>query len=146
MEFRNVNFTYPGSEGRAVLENLSFRVEPGQTLAIIGETGSGKSSLVHLIPRFYDVTAGEVLVDGLNIQEIRRDFLRKNIAIVLQDTVLFSNTIENNIKYANLDASDDEMLRAAEMSYIRRYIERQPHPYRTFLKQAGAGLSMVSGS
>ena len=91
--------------------------------------------------RFYPVDRGEILVDGVDIQDIRRDFLRKNIAIVLQDTVLFSNTIENNIKYANLGASDEEMVRAADMSYIRHDIERQPKKYQTFLKQAGAGLS-----
>ena len=91
--------------------------------------------------RFYPVDNGEILVDGVNIQDIKRDSLRENIAIVLQDTVLFSNTIENNIKYANLEASDEEMVNAAEMSNIRRYIEKQPKKYKTFLKHAGAGLS-----
>ena len=91
--------------------------------------------------RFYPVDRGEILVDGVNIQDIKRDFLRDNIAIVLQDTVLFSNTIENNIKYANLEASDEEMVNAAQMSNIRRFIERQPKKYQAYLKQAGAGLS-----
>ena len=107
----------------------------------MGSTGSGKTTVVNLLMRFYPVDAGEILIDGVNIQDIKRDELRKNIAIVLQDTVLFSNTIENNIKYANLDASEEEMVNAADMSNIRKYIERLPGKYQTFLKQAGAGLS-----
>ena len=91
--------------------------------------------------RFYPVDKGEIMVDGVNIQDIDRDYLRNNIAIVLQDTVLFSNTIENNIKYANLEATDAEMVNAAKMSHIHRYIERLPKKYDTVLKQAGAGLS-----
>jgi ATP-binding cassette subfamily B protein len=91
--------------------------------------------------RFYQVDASEILIDGMNIYDIKRDELRKNIAIVLQDTVLFSDTIENNIKYSNPQASDQEMYYAARMSYLNRYIDRLPQKYQTFLKQAGAGLS-----
>lgn len=139
VSFRNVDFSY--ISGKQVLYDFNLDVEPGQKIALVGATGSGKTTVVNLLMRFYPPDRGEILVDGINIQEIRRDFLRKNIAIVLQDTVLFSNTIENNIKYANLDAEDAAMVEAAEMSHIRRYIERQPHKYQTFLKQAGAGLS-----
>lgn len=139
ISFRNVDFSYV--TGKQVLYGFDLDVEPGQKIALVGSTGSGKTTVVNLLMRFYPVDNGEILVDGVNIQNIRRDFLRKNIAIVLQDTVLFSNTIENNIKYANLNASDEEMINAAEMSHIRRYIERQPNKYKTFLKQAGAGLS-----
>ncbi len=139
ISFRNVDFSYV--PGKQVLYDFDLDVEPGQKIALVGSTGSGKTTVVNLLMRFYPVDKGEILVDGENIQNIRRDFLRKNIAIVLQDTVLFSNTIENNIKYANLSASDEEMVNAAEMSNIRRYIERQPNKYQTFLKQAGAGLS-----
>lgn len=139
ISFRNVDFSYV--QGKQVLSDFNLDVEPGQKIALVGSTGSGKTTVVNLLMRFYPVDRGEILVDGVNIQSIRRDFLRKNIAIVLQDTVLFSNTIENNIKYANLDASDEEMVNAADMSNIRHYIERQPQRYRTFLKQAGAGLS-----
>ena len=139
ISFRNVDFSYV--PGKQVLHDFNLDVEPGQKIALVGSTGSGKTTVVNLLMRFYPVDSGEILVDGVNIQDIRRDFLRDNIAIVLQDTVLFSNTIENNIKYANLEASDEEMIRAADMSHIRHYIERQPKKYRTFLKQAGAGLS-----
>ncbi len=139
ISFRNVDFSYV--PGKQVLHDFNLDVEPGQKIALVGSTGSGKTTVVNLLMRFYPVDSGEILVDGVNIQEIRRDFLRDNIAIVLQDTVLFSNTIENNIKYANLGASDEEMINAADMSYIRHYIERQPKKYKTFLKQAGAGLS-----
>ena len=139
ISFRNVDFSYV--PGRQVLYDFDLEVEPGQKIALVGSTGSGKTTVVNLLMRFYPVDKGEILVDGVNIQDIKRDSLRENIAIVLQDTVLFSNTIENNIKYANLEASDEEMVNAAEMSNIRRYIEKQPKKYKTFLKQAGAGLS-----
>ena len=139
ISFRNVDFSYV--PGKQVLYDFDLDVEPGQKIALVGATGSGKTTVVNLLMRFYPVDRGEILVDGVNIQDIRRDFLRKNIAIVLQDTVLFSNTIENNIKYADLSASDEAMISAAEMSHIRRYIERQPGKYQTFLKQAGASLS-----
>ena len=139
ISFRNVDFSYV--PGKQVLYDFDLDVEPGQKIALVGSTGSGKTTVVNLLMRFYPVDKGEILVDGVNIQDLNRDFLRKNIAIVLQDTVLFSNTIENNINYANLEASDEEMVNAAQMSHIRRYIERQPQKYKTFLKQAGANLS-----
>lgn len=139
ISFRNVDFSYV--EGKQVLYDFNLDVEPGQKIALVGATGSGKTTVVNLLMRFYPVDKGEILVDGVNIQEIKRDFLRKNIAIVLQDTVLFSNTIENNIKYADFKASDETMVEAAEMSHIRRFIERQPKKYQTFLKQAGSSLS-----
>ena len=139
ISFRNVDFSYV--PGKQVLFDFDLEVEPGQKIALVGSTGSGKTTVVNLLMRFYPVDRGEILVDGVNIQDIRRDFLRDNIAIVLQDTVLFSNTIENNIKYADLDAPDEAMVRAADMSHIRHYIEKLPKKYDTYLKQAGAGLS-----
>lgn len=139
ISFKNVDFSY--IPGKQVLYDFNLEVEPGQKIALVGATGSGKTTVVNLLMRFYPVDKGEILVDGVNITEIQRDFLRRNIAIVLQDTVLFSNTIENNIKYANLNADDKAMVDAAEMSHIRRYIERQPQQYQTYLKQAGANLS-----
>ena len=139
ISFRNIDFSYIPS--KQVLYDFSLDVKPGQKIALVGATGSGKTTVVNLLMRFYPVDSGEILIDGVNIYDIKRDELRKNIAIVLQDTVLFSNTIENNIKYANLDATDEEMQRAADMSYIKRYIEKLPKKYQTFLKQAGAGLS-----
>ena len=139
ISFRKVDFSYV--EGKKVLHDFNLDVKPGQKIALVGSTGSGKTTVVNLLMRFYPVDSGEILIDGVNIQDIKRDVLRKNIAIVLQDTVLFSNTIEKNIKYANLDADDEEMVNAAAMSNIKKFIERQPKKYQTFLKQAGAGLS-----
>jgi len=139
ISFRNVDFSYV--PGKQVLFDFDLEVEPGQKIALVGSTGSGKTTVVNLLMRFYPVDSGEILVDGVNIQDLSRDYLRDNIAIVLQDTVLFSNTIENNIKYADLDAPDEAMVRAAEMSHIRHYIEKLPKKYDTYLKQAGAGLS-----
>lgn len=139
ISFQNVEFSY--EPGKKVLHDFNLEVEPGQKIALVGATGSGKTTVVNLLMRFYPVDGGRILVDGTNIMDLKRSFLRKNIAIVLQDTVLFSNTIENNIKYAKLDAADKEMEAAAQMSNIQRYIERQPKKYATFLKRAGAGLS-----
>ena len=139
ISFRNVDFSYV--PGKQVLYDFDLDVEPGQKIALVGSTGSGKTTVVNLLMRVYPVDRGEILVDGINIMDMKRDYLRKNIAIVLQDTVLFSNTIENNIKYANLDASEEEMIHAAQMSNIHRFINRQPNKYQTFLKQAGANLS-----
>lgn len=137
--FKNVDFSY--LEGKQVLFDFNLDVRPGQKIALVGATGSGKTTVVNLLMRFYPVDRGEILIDGVNIQDIKRDELRKNIAIVLQDTVLFSDTIENNIKYSNPDASDEEMYYAASMSNLKNYIEKLPKKYQTFLKQAGAGLS-----
>lgn len=137
--FKNIDFSY--IPGKQVLYDFNLDVKPGQKIALVGATGSGKTTVVNLLMRFYPVDAGEILIDGVNIQDIKRDSLRKNIAIVLQDTVLFSDTIESNIKYSNPDASDEEMYYAAEMSNLKHYIERLPKKYQTFLKQAGAGLS-----
>ncbi|MBQ8826307.1 MAG: ABC transporter ATP-binding protein, partial [Oscillospiraceae bacterium] len=137
--FRNVNFSYV--KGKRVIHDFDLDIKPGQKIALVGSTGSGKTTIVNLLMRFYNTDSGEILVDGVNIMDINRDELRKNIGIVLQDTVLFSDTIENNIKYANPDASDEEMIHAAQMSNSRYFIERLPEKYQTFLKQAGSGLS-----
>ena len=139
ISFRNVNFSY--IPGKQVIYDFNLDVKPGQKIALVGATGSGKTTVVNLLMRFYPVDRGGIYIDGVNIQDIKRDELRKNIAIVLQDTVLFSDTIENNIKYANPDASDEEMFEAARTSNLNYYIEHLPDQYRTYLKQAGAGLS-----
>jgi len=139
ISFRNVDFSYV--PGKQVLYDFNLDVKPGQKIALVGATGSGKTTVVNLLMRFYPVDRGGIYIDGVNIQDIKRDELRKNIAIVLQDTVLFSDTIENNIKYANPDASDEEMFEAARTSNLNYYIEHLPDQYRTYLKQAGAGLS-----
>lgn len=137
--FKDVNFSY--IEGKQVLYDFNLDVKPGQKIALVGATGSGKTTVVNLLMRFYPIDSGEILIDGVNIYDIKKDELRKNIAIVLQDTVLFSDTIEKNIKYSNPDASDEEMYYAAEMSNLTHYINKLPKKYQTFLKQAGAGLS-----
>ena len=139
ISFRNVNFSYV--PGKQVLYDFNLDVRPGQKIALVGATGSGKTTVVNLLMRFYPVDSGEILIDGVNIFDIKRDELRKNTAIVLQDTVLFSDTIENNIKYSNPDAEDSEMYQAARMSNAGYFIERLPNKYQTFLKQAGEGLS-----
>ena len=137
--FRNVNFSYvPGSP---VLTDFNLTVKPGQKIALVGATGSGKTTVVNLLMRFYGLDSGEILIDGVNIKELKRDFLRRNTAIVLQDTVLFTDTIENNIKYANPDASEEAVLHAAEMSNCHRFIKRLPKGFQTVLIQAGAHLS-----
>lgn len=139
VSFRNVDFSY--IEGKQVLFDFDLDVKPGQKIALVGATGSGKTTVVNLLMRFFPVDSGQILVDGVDIRDIKRDELRRNIAIVLQDTVLFSDTIENNVKYARPDASDEEMIHAAKMSNSAYFIDRLPEKYGTFLTQAGQNLS-----
>lgn len=139
VSFRHVNFSY--LPGKQVLYDFNLEVRAGQKIALVGATGSGKTTVVNLLMRFYPVDSGEILIDGQDIRTLRRDWLRHNTAIVLQDTVLFSDTIEHNIKYADPGADDARMIRAAEMSNCAPFIDRLPQTYHTFLKQAGAGLS-----
>ncbi len=139
ISFRNVNFSY--IPGKQVLYDFNLDIKPGQKIALVGATGSGKTTVVNLLMRFYPLDSGEILIDGVNIHDIKRDELRRNTAIVLQDTFLFSDTIGGNIKYADRSASDERMKNAAKMSNIARYIERQPDGYDTFLAHAGESLS-----
>ena len=141
IEFRNVSFSYPGSEDHPVLENISFQVQPGETLAIIGSTGSGKSSLVHLIPRFYDVTAGEVLVDGINVKDYRLKSLRDKIAIVLQKAELYSRSIEENIRWSKKNADPWEIKKAAEIAHADDFICSKSYGYYTPVTEGGHYLS-----
>lgn len=137
--FRNVNFSYiPGSP---VLQDFNLTVKPGQKIALVGATGSGKTTVVNLLMRFYSPDSGEILIDGTNIRRISRDALRRNTAIVLQDTVLFTDTVENNIKYADSEASAEAVEHAAQMSNSSLFIRRLPQKYQTLLTQAGAHLS-----
>lgn len=139
ISFKNVNFSY--IPGKQVLYDFSLDVRPGQKIALVGATGSGKTTVVNLLMRFYPIDSGEILIDGVNIADLDRDDLRRNTAIVLQDTVLFSDTIGYNIKYARPEAGDDEMIRAAGMSNSAYFIDKLPEGYSTYLKQAGANLS-----
>ena len=141
IEFKNVSFAYPGSEGQCVLENISFRVQPGQTLAIIGATGSGKSSLVHLIPRFYDATEGEVLVDGVNVKDYGLKELRDKIAIVLQKAELYSRSIEENIRWSRKDATAWEIKKAAQIASADDFICGKSFGYYTPVTEGGHSLS-----
>ncbi len=141
LAFEDVSFSYARDGRDAVLKGISFVVEPGQTLAVLGATGSGKSSLVNLIPRFYDVTAGRVTVDGVDVREVNQATLRKSIAIALQDPVLFSGTIRDNIRYGRPDAGDDEVIAAAKMAQAHEFINRLPDGYDSLVGQRGVNLS-----
>jgi len=139
IDFRNICFSY--TEGKPVLKNLNLSVKPGQKIAIVGATGSGKTTIVNLLTRFYDVDSGEILLDGVNIEDIPKKDLRSAIGIVLQDTVLFSDTIEKNIRYGNLEATDEELREAAKMSNSASFIDRLPDEYQTELTESGSNLS-----
>ena len=139
ISFRHVDFSYV--PGKQVLYDFDLDVRAGQKVALVGATGSGKTTVVNLLMRFYDIDAGEILIDGVNIKDINCDELRRSTAIVLQDTVLFSDTIRNNLKYSNLEASDEEMENAAKMSNCHRMITRLKKGYDTELTESGQNLS-----
>lgn len=139
ISFRHVNFSY--ESGKPVLSDFNLEVKAGQKIALVGATGSGKTTIVNLLMRFYPIDSGGIYIDGKNIMNLNRDWLRHNTAIVLQDTVLFSDTIAASIKYANPNARDEEMEQAAVMSNCAPFIRRLKKGYQTVLKQAGASLS-----
>lgn len=141
VEFRNVGFAYPGSEGQNVLENISFRLEAGQTLAVIGATGSGKSSLTHLIPRFYDATEGQVLVDGIDVRDYDLTLLRDKIAIVMQKAEMYSRSIEENIRWSKKDADPRQIKKAAEIAQADDFICAKSAGYYTAVTEGGHSLS-----
>lgn len=137
--FENVSFGYDDSD--PVLKDVSFVVEPGQTVAILGATGSGKSSLVHLIPRFYDATGGRVTLDGVDVRELDERTLRRCIGVALQEAVLFSGTVRDNIRYGRPDATDEEVVAAARKAQADDFIRALPEGYDTVLGQRGVNLS-----
>jgi ATP-binding cassette subfamily B protein len=139
--FENVAFGYDGHEAEPVLRHVSFVAEPGQTVAILGATGSGKSSLVHLIPRFYDVDDGRITIDGTDIRDVRQEDLRREIGIALQESVLFTGTIRDNIRYGRPDASDEAVVGAAQAAQAHDFIMSLPDGYDTMLGQRGVNLS-----
>lgn len=139
--FDRVTFSYSGDPRDAVLSDIRFTARPGQTVAIIGATGSGKSSLVGLIPRLYDVTAGRVLIDGTDVRDYELDSLRRRIGIVLQETILFTGTIRDNIRYGRPDAGDEEVIAAAKAAEAHSFIAAMPDGYETKLGQQGVNLS-----
>jgi ATP-binding cassette subfamily B protein len=137
--FEDVRAEYKADE--PVLRGVSLTVEPGQTVAIVGPTGAGKTTIINLIPRFYDVTGGSVKIDGYDVRDVTAASLREQIGIVLQDTFLFSDTVMNNIRYGRLDATDEEVIAAAKLVAADSFIERLPQGYHTVLGERGAGLS-----
>ena len=139
--FERVTFSYNGDGHDAVLRNVSFVAEPGQTVAILGATGSGKSSLVHLIPRFYDVASGRVTIDGLDVRDADETALRSKVGISLQESVLFSGTIRDNIRYGRPDASDEEVMAAARLAQAHDFIVAFPAGYDSPVGQRGVNLS-----
>ncbi|MCR4431483.1 MAG: ABC transporter ATP-binding protein/permease [Tepidanaerobacteraceae bacterium] len=140
VEFRNVTFSYPGAEQPA-LSNISFAANPGETTAIIGGTGSGKSTLISLIPRFYDVDSGSVMVDGIDVREMSQKDLRARIGFVPQSAVLFTGTIADNIRYGRKDATDEEIMHAAEVAQASEFISSMKEGYNSEIAQGGTNLS-----
>ena len=140
VEFKNVSFRYPDADTE-ILEDINFTAEAGKTTAIIGSTGSGKSTVVNLIPRFYDVTGGELLVDGVNVKDLSQKDLRDVIGFVPQKGVLFSGTIESNIKYSNSEMTDEKMIEAAEIAQAVEFIEAKDDKYKSEIAQGGNNVS-----
>jgi len=141
VEFKNVSFRYPGVQAGNVLEDISFKVNKGETVAILGATGCGKTSLVNLIARFYDAAEGQVLVDGVDVREYQLDALRKKVGFVLQKSELFSDTIENNIRWGKPGASDEEIRSAAEIAQAAEFIEGFNDGYKDLITEKGSSLS-----
>lgn len=140
VEFKNVTFGY--DDGTVVLDNVNFRVNPGETIALVGPTGAGKTTIVNLISRFYDTNSGQVMIDGRNIQEVDIESLRSQMGIMLQDTFLFSTTIMENIRYGRLDASDDEVIAAAKAVNAHDFIMKLEKGYNTEVNERGSRLSV----
>lgn len=141
LEFDNVTFAYPGETESPVLHNISFKAKPGETIAFIGSTGSGKSSLVQLIPRFYDVTLGKILVDGVDVRDFNVKALRHKIGFIPQKALLFSGTIAENLRYGKEDASIEELDKAADVAQAKEFIESKEEQFDTHLAEGGSNLS-----
>lgn len=141
VSFKNVSFSYPETKGRPVISDLTLYIKSGESVAILGATGSGKSSLVNLIPRFYDCTAGEVLVDGVNVKDCKLDELRKKVGIVLQKSELFSGTVEDNIKWGDKNATHEDVVSAAQAAQADEFIQKIPAGYEGIIAEKGASLS-----
>jgi ATP-binding cassette subfamily B protein len=140
LEFKNVSFRYPNAE-EDVLSGISFTAKPGETTAIIGSTGSGKSTLINLIPRFYDITAGSILLDGTDIMKMKQNTLRSKLGFVPQKGVLFTGTIESNIKFGNKDIADDIMKKAARIAQAEEFIDAKTEGYQSDISQGGTNVS-----
>ena len=141
VEFKNVYFSYLNNEDKMVLKDINFKINSGETVGIIGGTGSGKSALVQLIPRLYDVMKGEVSVGGIDVKEYDLTKLRDNVAMVLQKNILFSGTIKDNLKWGNMDATDEEIINACKLAQADEFIEKMPLKYDTILERGGTNVS-----
>ena len=139
MRFNDVTFSYDGE--KVVLHNISLYAKPGQKIAFVGSTGAGKTTITNLINRFYDVQEGEITYDGLNVKDIKKDDLRRSLGMVLQDTHLFTGTVEENIRYGKLDASHEDVVNAAKLANADFFIRHLPQGYDTVLTADGANLS-----
>ena len=139
IEFKNVNFSYV--PGIPIIKDFTLSVPPGKKVALVGSTGSGKTTIANLLLRFYDVDSGSISVNGQNLSELSRNSLRKTIAIVLQESILFTDSVKNNLKYADESSSDDVMLNAAKLSHCHKFIENLSDGYDTILNSAGANIS-----
>ena len=139
VEYRDVTFAY--EEGKNILENVSFTVKPGESIALVGPTGAGKTTIVNLLSRFYDLTGGAVYIDGNDISKVTLHSLREKMGIMMQDSFIFSGTIEDNIRYGKLDATDEDVIAAAKLANADGFIRMLPQGYDTVLKGDGSGLS-----
>ena len=140
VEFKNVDFSYPDAAEK-VLDDISFKAEAGKTTAFIGSTGSGKSTLINLVPRFYEATSGEILIDGINVREYAKDDLTKRIGLVPQKGVLFAGTVKSNIKFGAPNANDEQVRKAAEIAQATRFIEKMPEGFNSHIAQGGTNVS-----
>lgn len=141
IEFKEVSFAYPGETENPVLHDINFKAKPGETVAFIGSTGSGKSTLVQLIPRFYDVTFGRIIIDGVDVRDFELDALRSKIGFIPQRALLFSGTIGENLRFGKEDATDFELDEASDVAQAREFIERIDKKYQSFLSEGGSNLS-----
>ncbi len=138
--FENVDFAY--KKDVPVLKNVSFTAKPGQTIALVGPTGAGKTTIINLLTRFYDINSGSIMIDGLDLRDMKKDSLRRKLGIVLQDTYLFTGTVMENIRYGRLDATDEEVKEAARLANAEQFIHRLPEGYDTLLNEEGSNLSL----
>ena len=141
IRFENVSFSYTGEQDKEFLKNINLHIPSGSTLGIVGATGSGRSSLAHLIPRLYDVTEGKVTVGGVDVKDYDLFTLRNEVAVVLQKNELFSGTIKENLRWGNKDASDEELIHACELAQAAPFIETFPDKYDTYIEQGGTNVS-----
>ena len=141
VEFKDVTFSYE-EDGEVILKDMNFEVQPGETIAFVGATGAGKSTIINLMTRFYDIDQGSILIDGLDIQDVKIESLRKQIGVMMQDTFIFSGSIADNIRYGNLEASREDIERAAEMVYADGFIREMENGYDTEVNERGSRLSV----